>query len=176
MSEQTNDRIAFLRGLRTVRDFTADPVPEDVLRDVLEVGRWTGTANNRQPAEIVVVRDPAARQKLTEYGANTAAKAAAALVIVTAGDVERAEHEMFDEGRIAERLQLAAAAHGLGAGVTWLKGEGPERAKELLGIPPQKRVRTVVSIGRRDEAAIRAKPRAPQPRREINDVVRWERY
>ena len=98
------------------------------------------------------------------------------LVIVTAGDPERAEHEMFDEGRIAERLKLAAAAHGLGAGVTWLKGEGPERAKELLGIPPHKRVRTVVSIGRRDEAAIEAKARVAQPRRESGDVVRWERY
>ena len=176
MSEQATDRIAFLRRLRTVRDFTPDPVAEDALRDVLEVGRWTGTANNRQPAEVVVVRDAAARQKLTEYGANSAAKAAAALVIVTAGDPERAEMETFDEGRIAERMQLAAAAHGLGAGVTWLKGEGPERAKELLGIPREKRVRTVVAIGTRDEASIRAKPRNPQARQEIGEFARWERY
>jgi nitroreductase len=176
MSEQAKDRIAFLRRLRTVRDFTPDPVAEDALRDVLEVGRWTGTANNRQPAEVVVVRDPVARRKLLEYGANTAAGAAAALVIVTAGDPARAEMETFDEGRNAERMQLAAAAHGLGAGVTWLKGEGPERAKELLGIPREKRVRTVVSIGTRDEAATRAKPRNPQPRREIDEFARWERY
>jgi nitroreductase len=176
MSEQAKDRIAFLRRLRTVRDFTPDPVAEDALRDVLEVGRWTGTAANRQPAEVVVVRDPAARQKLTEYGANSAAKAAAALVIVTDGDPVWAEMEIFDEGRIAERLQLAAAAHGLGAGVTWLKDEGPERAKELLGIPREKRVRTVVCMGTRDEAAIKAKPRNVQPRREIGDFARWERY
>src|SRR5262249_11590503 len=110
------NEIEFLRRLRTVRDFTSEPMPEDALRDILEVGRWTGTANNRQPAEIIVVRDAEKRQRLTEYGANTATKAAAALVIVTAGDKERAEHEMFDEGRIAERLQLAAAAHRLGAG------------------------------------------------------------
>jgi nitroreductase len=176
MSEQAKDRIAFLRGVRTVRDFTADPVPEDALRDVLEVGRWTGTANNRQPAEVVVVRDAAARQKLTEYGANSAARAAAALVIVMAGDPERVELETFDEGRLAERLSLAAAAHGLGAGVTWLKGDGPERAKELLGIPREKRVRTVVAVGNRDEAAIRAKPRVAQPRREVGEFARWERY
>jgi nitroreductase len=175
MSEPT-EQIAFLRRLRTVREFTPEPVQEAALRDILEVGRWTGTANNRQPAEIVVVRDPAARQKLTEYGANTAAPAAAALVIVTAGDPERFEHEVFDEGRIAERLQLAAAAHGLGSGVTWLKGDGPDRARELLGIPAPKRVRTVVCVGHRDDAAIKAKPRNPQPRRGVEDVGRWERY
>ena len=176
MSRQPMGQVEFLRRLRTVRDFTSQPVPEEVLRDVLEVGRWTGTANNKQPAEIVVVRDQAAREKLTQYGANTASKAAAALVIVMSGETEREELDVFDEGRIAERLCLAAAAHGLGSGVTWLKGEGPEHAKEFLGIPKEKRVRTVVCVGHRDEAAIKAKPRHPQPRRELGDVARWERY
>src|SRR5205814_1429664 len=149
-----NDQVQFLRTLRTVRDFRPDPVPEKALNDVLEVGRWTGTANNRQAAEVVVVRDAAARQKLTEWGANTAAKAPVALVIVTTGEKERFEHEAFDEGRLAERLQLAAAAHGLGSGVTWLKNDGPERAREYLGIPADRRVRTVIALGFRDDAAI----------------------
>lgn len=171
-----NDQIRFLRRLRTVRDFRPDPVPDEALNDVLEVGRWTGSANNRQPAEVVVVRDPAARQKLTEWGANTAAKAPAVLVIVTPGDQARFEHEAFDEGRIAERLQLAAAAHGLGSGVTWLKNDGPERAKELLGIPSDRRVRTVIALGYRDEAAVKAKPKNPQPRKEPAAFAHWDRY
>jgi nitroreductase len=176
MSQSSGDLIKFLRGLRTVRDFRPDPIPEDALRDVLEVGRWSGSANNRQPAEIVVVRDPDARQKLTEWGANTAARAPAALVIVTPGDPERAEHEMFDEGRLSERLQLAAAARGLGAGVTWLKGEGPAQAKALLGIPPERRVRTVIALGLTDDEAVRARPRNPQPRKVGAEFAHWERY
>jgi nitroreductase len=172
MSEQ----IQFLRRLRTVRDFRPDPVPEEALNDILEVGRWSGSANNRQPTEVVVVRDPAARQKLTDWGSNTAAKAPAVIVIITPGDKERFEHEVFDEGRIAERLQLAAAAHGLGSGVTWLKGDGPERAKELLGIPPDRRVRTVIALGYRDDAAIAAKPKNPQPRKEPGVFAHWDRY
>jgi nitroreductase len=171
-----NDQIQFLRRLRTVRDFRPDVVPEDALNDVLEVGRWSGSANNRQPAEVVVVRDAALRQQLSEMGANTAAKAPAVVVIVTPGDRERFEHEVFDEGRIAERLQLAASAHGLGAGVTWLKGDGPERAKELLGIPPERRVRTVIALGYKDEAAIKAKPKSPQPRKEPGQFAHRERF
>jgi len=33
----TEDRIAFLRGLRAVRSFNSDPVPRKVVNDVLEV-------------------------------------------------------------------------------------------------------------------------------------------
>jgi nitroreductase len=172
MSEQ----IQFLRRLRTVRDFKPDPVPEDVLNDILEVGRWSGTASNRQPAEVIVVRDAGARQQLSQWGANTAAKAPAVLVIVTTGEKERFEMEAFDEGRISERLQLAASAHGLGSGVTWLKNDGPERAKELLGIPADRRVRTVIALGYRDEAAIKAKPKNPQPRKEPTAFAHWEKY
>lgn len=176
MAERADDQIQFLRRLRTVRDFKPDPVPEDALDDILEVGRWTGTASNRQAAEVVVVRDPAARQKLAEWGSNTAARAPVALVIVTTGEKERFEHEAFDEGRLAERLQLAAAARGLGSGVTWLKNDGPERAKEYLGIPADRRVRTVIALGYRDEAAIKAKPRNPRPRKEPAQFAHRERY
>lgn len=176
MSNPTNDVIQFLRRLRTVRDFTADPVPEDALGDILEVGRWTGSASNRQPTEIIVVRDPEVRKKLNAAGASTAAKAALVLVIVTAGDPARFELEVFDEGLLAERLQLAAAARGLGSGITTLKGEGPEVAKQLLGIPPEKRVRCVISVGVPDQAAIKAKPKNPQPRKPIADFVHFDRY
>jgi nitroreductase len=166
----------FLRRLRTVRDFTPDPVPNEVLADILEVGRWTGSANNRQPTEIVVVRDPEVRQKLVPFGANTAGKAPVVLVIVTPGDSARFELEVFDEGLLAERLQLAALAHGLGSGITTLKGDGPANAKELLGIPAEKRVRCVVAVGTPDRAAIQAKPKNPQPRKPTNDFVHWGKY
>jgi nitroreductase len=168
--------IQFLRRLRTVREFLPAPVPEDALADILEVGRWSGSASNRQPAEVVVVRDPEARQKLVEYGSNTAGKAAVALVIVTPGDPARFELEVYDDGRLSERLLLAAAAHGLGSGVTTLKGEGPANAKQLLGIPVERRVRTVVVIGQKDEAAIRARPKNPQPRKPIGEFAHWDRY
>jgi nitroreductase len=172
---QPAELIKFLRGLRQVRNFTSRPVPEDALNDVLEVARWSGSANNRQPVEIVVVREAAARQKLVEYGANTAATAPVAIVIITPGEVERAEHEMFDEGRLTERILLAAAAHGVDSGVAWLKGEGPTETKKMLGIPPERRVRTVVALGSRDDAAP-ARPKQPQPRKPTGEFVHWDRY
>jgi nitroreductase len=168
--------IQFLRRLRQVRDFTPEPVSEAALADILEVGRWSGSASNRQPVEIVVVRDLAARQKLTEGGSSFAAKAAVSLVIVTPGDPARLELETFDDGRLSERLLLAAAAHGLGSGVTTLKGEGPDAAKKMLGIPAERRVRTVVNIGHPDKAAIQAKPKNPQPRKPTGEFAHMDHY
>ena len=56
-SDTVRDRIAFLRGLRSVRDFRPDPVPREIVDDLLEVARWSGSANNRQPWELVVILD-----------------------------------------------------------------------------------------------------------------------
>jgi len=176
VTSSPNDLIKFLRRLRTVRDFTSDPVPEAALADILEVGRWTGSASNRQPTEIIVVRDLEVRQKLNAVGASTAARAALVLVIVTPGDAARFELEVFDEGLLAERLQLAAAAHGLGSGITTLKGDGPDVAKALLGIPLEKRVRCVISVGVADQAAIKAKPKRPEPRKPMSDFAHFEKY
>lgn len=176
MSQSSADLIRFLRRLRTVRDFRPEPVPDDALNDILDVGRWSGSASNRQPVEIVVVRAPAVRQKLVEGGSNTAGKAAVSLVIITPGDPERADLEAFDDGRLSERLLLAAAAHGIGSGITTLKGEGPAAAKQLLGIPVERRVRTVINLGYADQAAIQAKPKNPQPRKPISDFAHWDHY
>src|SRR5713226_1790790 len=46
----------FLRSLRAVRDFQRKPVSDDVVQDILEVARWSGSASNRQFVEIIVIR------------------------------------------------------------------------------------------------------------------------
>src|SRR6478609_2429165 len=147
MSEQAGELIRFLRGLRAVREYTPEPVPDEVVREILEVGRWAGSASNRQPTELVVVRDRPILQLLAEHGVRAAAGAPLALVVITAGDAERSELELFDNGRLVERLLLAARAHGLGSNVSTLKGEGPTLIKQALGIPAQRRVWTVVTLG-----------------------------
>lgn len=56
--------------LRAVRRLKPDPVPEDVLRRVLQAAAWAPTGGNVQPFRIVVVRD---RDRLERLGALYAA-------------------------------------------------------------------------------------------------------
>lgn len=171
MPAPTSDLLTFLRRLRAVREYTAEPIAEAVIEEILEVGRWSASGSNRQPWQVLVVRDPAVKQKFGEWGARPAANAAVVLLIVMT-----TEGPSLDEGRLAERLCLAAAAHGLGSTVATLKNEGPDAAKQLLGIPAERRAVTVVAIGHTDVEARRARPRNPEPRKPIADFARWDRF
>jgi nitroreductase len=171
MGQATNNQLRFLRRLRAVKDYTDEPISQQAIEDILEVGRWSASGSNRQPWEVVVVRDPAVKQQFGDWGARPAATAAVVLLLVTAGS-----SSAFDEGRLAERLCLAAAAHGLGSTVATLKNAGPEATRQLLRIPGDRRVVTVVAIGYTDVAARRAHPKSAQPRKPMDEFVHWDRF
>jgi nitroreductase len=59
-----------------------EPVPENVLQDVLEVARWSGSARNRQPWEFVVVSERETLESLAACEGRAAHLANAALGIV----------------------------------------------------------------------------------------------
>ena len=144
--------------------------------DVLEVARWSGSAANEQPWEIVVVRERDTLRSLASVGgyAGHLAGAPLAIVLVMAG--ERAERETYDEGRLAERIMLAAHAHGVGSSIGWFAGSGRDAARELLRIPKEKLVRTAISLGYPDEGARRSRAGRGQARKPLGDIVRKESY
>ena len=55
-----------MRTTAAVREFTDDPLPDDVLRTILENARFAPSGGNRQGTQIVVVRDPESRERLVE--------------------------------------------------------------------------------------------------------------
>lgn len=172
------DKIEFLRSLRTVRRFTDQPVPQAALDDLLTVARWSGSAKNRQPWTFVVVQDREMLRQLAEAEgtARHLAGAALAIVLVMDGDPDQVQQETFDEGVLSQRLQLAAYAHGLGSAIGWFKGEGRDQVKELLGIPRDRLVRTAMSFGYEDVGAEGARSHRDQPRKPLEEIVRYERY
>ncbi len=174
---EANDKIRFLRNLRAVRNYTSEQIPDDVLSDILEVGRWSGTASNRQGTEVVVVRDSQILQRMSEVGARPAAGATVALVVVTPEGAERHDLHVFDSGRLVERLLLAADAHSVGSNIATLKEDGPDIIKQMLGIPSEKRIWTVVTLGYVDEETHRTRPKNPNAgRKGVEDFVHWDSY
>ena len=55
-----------MRTTAAVREFTDDPLADDVLARILEVARFAPSGGNRQGARIVAVRDRATRARLAE--------------------------------------------------------------------------------------------------------------
>jgi nitroreductase len=171
----TRDRIVLLRNLRAVREFRPDPVPPAVLDDFYEVARWTGSARNLQPWDLVVVRDRATLDRLAALDGYAKHLSGAPLGIVLAMDGDNPEYATYDEGRLAERIMLAAA-HGLGSCIGWWTPGAREEASALLGVPADRIVRTVLAIGYPDEEARRARPKRAHPRKEIAEFVHVERF
>jgi nitroreductase len=129
---------------------------------------------NAQPWELVVVDDPLLLAKLGVVSKNAGhvARAPLAIVVVMAGTWHG---EPYDEGRLSERIMLAAKAHGLGAGVGWFNTpETSAAAKSLLGVPAERTLRTVISIGY--PAANASGPRRERPRKDRAEIVSHNRY
>jgi nitroreductase len=177
-AEDPQKLIAFLRGLRAVRQFRPDPVPQEVVDAVLDVARWSGSASNLQPWEFVVIRNRETLQALAkvEGFANHLAAAPLGIVLVMAGERGRMDQETYDEGRLSERIMLAAAAFGVGSSIGWFTGSGQAAAKAMLGIPEVRLVRTAISLGYADEEARLARPKREQARKPLKDIVHEERY
>jgi nitroreductase len=137
----------FLRSLRAVRQFESTPVPEDVVSDILEVARWSGSASNQQLAEVVVVSNRATLKALAGLEGYVGHLAGAALAMIIVMPGQWPEGEIFDEGRLSERIMLAALAHGLGSSIGWFGDTGSKEARRLLNVPEARRLRTAISIG-----------------------------
>lgn len=60
------DLYEVMRTTAAVRQFTDDPLPDDVLHTILDNARFAPSGGNRQGTRIVVVRDPGSRQALAE--------------------------------------------------------------------------------------------------------------
>src|SRR3979411_1034622 len=103
---------AFLRSLRSVRRFSPQAIPEEVMLDILEVARWTGSSKNTQPWHLIVVTDRTGLAPLAHGGplAGHIAGAHAAIALVM-----RDGNQRFDEGRLAQNVMLSAWAHHVGS-------------------------------------------------------------
>jgi nitroreductase len=116
------------------------------------------------------VRDRAKLDQMANAGGYVKHLGSATAAIVLAMD--GAEHE-FDEGRLSERILLAAAAHGLGAGVAWFNDAGARAVKQLLGIAPERAARTVIALGHPTQAAQKPRTKPGEARKALGDIVTW---
>jgi len=170
--------IALLRGLRAIRQFRSAAIPQEVVDAILDVARWSSSASNRQHWEFVVIGEKETLQALAkcEGYAHHLAGAVLGIVLVMAGNPALVDQETYDEGRLSERIMLAAEAYGVGSSIGWLKGQGRTEAKTLLGIPQERLERTVISLGYPDEEARRVRPKVADARKPLSELVYWERY
>jgi len=164
-----------------MRDFTARRVTRAELDAITEVARWSGSSRNEQPCRYVALRDLDTITRMAELGlpqTRGLPTATAAVAIVVPDEPERESSRSFDDGRAAERMLIAANLLGLGGGISRLRADVREAIGNLLGLPPNRSVRTIVGLGHPSAAALQPKSRpgaARLPREEVIYEEHWPR-
>ena len=73
--------------------------------------------------------------------------ATAVVAIVLPDDDERRISHAYDDGRAAERMLIAAGMLGLAAGIAWVRPDVLPAVREILELPEDRMVRTLMALG-----------------------------
>ena len=162
------DAFEAVRTLLAVRSYQDKPVPDAVVRRIVEAGRLTGSGMNRQPWYFIVVRDRDMLRRLGALASSGSYVAQAPLAVVVATDKTR--FAVSDASRAIQSMLLTAWADGVGS--NWVGFGGLEAVKALLDIPAALEVLAILPFG----YPARAVGRGKKQRKALREVTHLERY
>lgn len=160
------DALEAIHKRRSVREYTGEPVLRQHLEQIVDAGRMAATGYNHQPWDFIVIT----RRDLIEQlkSAATWIEKAGAVIAVVLDPT--AEYWLEDGSAAVENMLIAATA--LGYGSCWLEGytkPNEERFKQILQVPPQKRLLTLIPIG----VPVSWPQRDKKP---LAEVLHWETF
>jgi nitroreductase len=160
----------------SVRSYSPDPVPEPLLREVLEAARLAPSACNRQPFRIVVIHTRGREAELLRIYPKAWFVQAPLVLAVCAVPAEawsRSRHDGWsaaetDATIATDHMLLAAADRDLGT--CWIAAFDPKAAREVLGLPEGVVPVSFTPLGWPLDSP------APKERKPLTDLVRYERW
>lgn len=152
--QQSHNTIETQLNHRTIREFTAQPITEEIFAQLMEVARWTASSRGLQQSSIIRVTDQALKDELAEV-ATQAYMARAPELLVIVADTHRSQEIAKEQGvkapmggsmncfmeAISDSLLMAqnmvVAAESLGLGTNYFGNvlNDPARVVKLLGLP-----------------------------------------
>ncbi len=175
-----------IEGRRSVRQYTNQPIGEDLLAKILDAGRLAPTAGNLQPWEFIVIRDEEVKERVvasTYPGADSSSpkvqswiSQAPVLVVVCIDATQSvakygplgAEVALLDGAAAIQNMILAAVAYGVGS--CWVSGYRTDELKAALQIPEGVKPLAILPLGHP------ANIPEPRKKRELRAIIRYEQY
>jgi nitroreductase len=161
-----------LKSRRSIRVYQDKPIPQDLVLQILEAGRWAPTGANLQPWHFIIVTDPETRRQIGEVARFFFIKSShvgkAPVVIVLGFDTRKGKYGRYDV-TLAGANMMTMAAH-LGLGTCWIGAFDESKVKEILEIPENIEVIGLITLGYAGEEA------EVPPRVELEKIVHWESW
>ncbi|MBE0466166.1 MAG: nitroreductase family protein [Candidatus Desulforudis sp.] len=163
-----------IQNRSSIRRFRPDPVPRELLDQLVEAARWAPNAGNLQPWHFYVVTTPDRRRCLAQAALKQDFVAAAPVCIVVCAEPDRSASHYRERGRTlycyqdtaaaAQNILLAATAAGLGS--CWVGAFHEDRVVACLGIPRGRIPVALIPIGYPDR-----EPENRTHRRPVEDIA-----
>ncbi len=159
---------------KSIRKYKNTDVEDEKLQKILESARIAPSAANRQEWKFLVVTNQETRDKLVE-AANGQKFVGEAPITIVACSTE--SERVMPCGQYAYTVDLSIAvsfmileATELGLGTCWLGAYDEGKVRDILSIPKDIRVPAMFTLGYADETP------APRPRRDLDQIVAYEKY
>jgi FMN reductase [NAD(P)H] len=185
-----NETVRLLQSHRSDRSYKPDPIPDEILDNIIESAHLAPTSMNSQQVSLVVIKDAARRARIAEIagGQPWIAQAPVFLALVAdlyktrlgtekAGLTQQTQHSLesvyssvMDAGIALGTLMIAARSYGLGVVPIGGIRRNPDAMIELLGLPEYTFPVAGVAIGYVDQ------PSTQKPRLPIESFRHDERY
>jgi nitroreductase len=169
-----------IRTVRVVRTFSARRIEDDVLRQILDAARHAGSSKNLQRWAFIAVRDRGTIERLSHVGPYASHVAGANVAVATIvpraedGTWAPAESVMWDLGRAAQNMVLAAWELGIGSAPATVYDE--PLCRSVLGYPEDRYCGYVWSLGyAADPADLTRSPKAGG-RVGLDEIIHEERW
>jgi len=158
----TPDALTAILTRRSIRDYTPKPVPEKLIRLLLEAGQAAPSAFNERSSEFVVVNDPKVLEEISQVIPTSLQLKKATVAVVVCGNQgkEKFKGEGYWQldGAVASE-NIFIAAHALGLGAVWTAiYPYPDRIPQLqqiLGLPAEVIPLNVIPVGYPAEKKVR---------------------
>jgi len=131
---------------RSVRDYKKESVPEDNILELIKAAQFAPSARNNHAIEFIVVREKKIKDRISILGGQEFVKKAPVLIIPVVNPANTPCPNQ-DLAVAAQNILLQATALGLGAVWKAVKREWMDGVKDLIGVPANYLLDTIIPVG-----------------------------
>ena len=154
---------------RSIRKYNDKDIPQDILEKIMEAGRQSPSAANRQPYHFIVVTNSEIKKDLPEL-VSRFIKNAPVLIVGCANPkaLLTGKWAVVDTTIALENMVLTAS--NLGIGSCWIGSFNEQEVKDKLQIPEKWKVVALISLG------YPAENPGPRKKKEMSELFSFNKF
>jgi nitroreductase len=157
-----------IRTVLAVRRFKETPIPEPIVRQIVEAGHLTASSMNGQPWHFIIVQDKETLRHLGSLAPTGPYIAQAPLAIIVG--MEQSPFAVSDASRAIQSMILAAWSQGIAS--NWVGFDNLPNINPLLGIPQEIAILAILPFG----YPVDTVGKGQKKRKPLSEVAHRERW